>query len=193
MRGWKWSGLVVSVLICVASVISERARAAENFYPIGIGDILQVAVYAGGDEQESFTSVVSPNGKITTPLLGDVKVEGMLPTDASDLIAKRLGEGYYVNPRVIVTVKESAAKVYVLGEVANPGAYSARDGLTALNVCILAGGFSNYAALNRVKVIRQGKGRTDVYKIDLGKVRDGKMPDLVLKPGDRIEIPHRKF
>jgi protein involved in polysaccharide export with SLBB domain len=193
MRAWKLSGLVVSVLVCVGSAISERASAAETFYPIGIGDMLQVSVFAGGEEQENFTSVVSSNGKITTPLLGEVEVGGLLTTEASDLMAKRLSNGYYVNPRVIVSVKESAAKVYVLGEVANPGAYSARDGLTALNVCILAGGFSNYAALNRVKVIRQGKGRTDVYKIDLGKVRDGKTPDLVLKPGDRIEVPHRKF
>ena len=193
MRAWKLSGLVVSLFVCLSSVISERAKAAENFYPIGVGDLLQVSVYAGGEEQESFTGLVSSSGMLTTPLLGDVAVEGKLPTEAASVLQKGLGAGYYVNPRVIVSIKESAAKVYVLGEVANPGAYSVRDGLTALNVCILAGGFSNYAALNRVKVVRQGKERTDVYKIDLGKVRSGKVPDLVLKPGDRIEIPHRKF
>ena len=90
---------------------------------------------------------------------------------------------------MIVSVKEYAGKVYVLGEVQRPGVYSVRDGLTALNACILAGGFSDYAALNRVRVIRQN----NVYKMNLGKVRQGKSPDMVLRPGDRIEIPHRRF
>jgi protein involved in polysaccharide export with SLBB domain len=193
MRAWKLSGLVVSLLVCAGSGISERASAAENFYPIGIGDLLQISVYAGGEEQENFTVEVASDGNIATPLLGEIPVEGKLPTDAAELLAHRLADGYYVNPRVIVGVKESAAKVFVLGEVARPGAYSAKDGLTALNACILAGGFSEYAALNRVKVVRQGKDRTDVYKIDLGKVRKGQKPDLVLKPGDRIEVPHRRF
>jgi protein involved in polysaccharide export with SLBB domain len=193
MRAWKLSGLVVSALICAGSVISERASAAENFYPIGIGDVLQITVYAGGEEQEKFTVEVASDGNITTPLIGELPVEGKLPTDAAELLAHRLSGGYYVNPRVIIGVKESAAKVFVLGEVARPGAYSVKDGLTALNACILAGGFSDYAALNRVKVVRQGKDRTDVYKIDLGKVRKGEKPDLVLKPGDRIEVPHRRF
>jgi protein involved in polysaccharide export with SLBB domain len=193
MRAWKWSGLVLSALVCFASVISERANAAETFYPIGVGDLLQITIYAGGEVQENFTAEVASDGKIATPLLGAVSVEGKLPTDAAEFLSHRLADGYYVNPRVIVGVKESAAKVFVLGEVARPGAYSVRDGLTALNACILAGGFSEYAALNRVKVVRQGKDRTDVYKIDLGKVRKGQKPDLVLKPGDRIEVPHRRF
>jgi polysaccharide biosynthesis/export protein VpsN len=193
MRAWNSSGLVVSALVCLTALISGRASAAENFYPIGIGDLLQITVYAGGEEQESFTAQVASDGNIATPLLGEVPVEGKLPAGAAELLAHRLAGGYYVNPRVIVGVKESAARVFVLGEVARPGAYSVKDGLTALNACILAGGFSEYAALNRVKVVRQGKDRTDVYKIDLGKVRKGQKPDLVLKPGDRIEVPHRRF
>ncbi len=194
MRAWKAPALVVSALVSVLALASpERGMAAETFYPIGVGDLLQITVYAGGEEQENFTVQVASNGNITTPLLGDVAVAGKLPTDAADLLSHRLAAGYYVNPRVIVGVKESAAKVFVLGEVARPGAYSVRDGLTALNACILAGGFSEYAALNRVKVVRQGKDRMDVYKIDLGKVRKGQKPDLVLKPGDRIEVPHRRF
>ena len=193
MRAWKWSGLVVSALICASSVISESVSAEGNFYPIGVGDLLQVIVYAGGEEQENFTVEVASDGNIATPLLGAVAMAGKLPTEASELLSHRLADGYYVNPRVIVGVKESAAKVFVIGEVARPGAYSVRDGLTALNACILAGGFSEYAALNRVKVVRQGKDRMDVYKLDLGKVRKGEKPDLVLKPGDRIEVPHRKF
>jgi polysaccharide export outer membrane protein len=190
MRFWLSFWLAVSLFTLSNSLGTARAAVADTpNYPIGAGDVLQITTYAGGEEQDSFTSVVSASGKITTPLLGEISIVGLLPSGVSQLLEKRLAAGYYVNPQVIVGVKEYAGKVYVLGEVQRPGAYNVRDGLTALNACILAGGFSDYAALNRVKVIRQ----SNVYKLNLGKVRKGKDPDMVLRPGDRIEVPHRRF
>jgi len=188
------SGFIVPVVAaCVLAWSASAAFGQSSTYPLGAGDVLQISVFAGGEEQESFTTAVSSSGRITTPLLGEIAIEGMLPVDVSLLLGKKLSAGYYVNPRVIVSVKEYAGKVYVFGEVAKPGVYGIREALTALNACILAGGFSDYAALGRVKVIRQGKDGTDVIKIDLGKVRKGKKPDLVLRPGDRVEVPHRRF
>jgi polysaccharide export outer membrane protein len=189
MRTWLPSWLAVSLLVFSIFVGTAHAAATDTSYPIGAGDVLQVTIYAGGEEQESFSSVVSATGKISTPLLGEISIDGLLPSGVSQLLERRLAAGFYVNPQVIVSVKEYAGKVYVLGEVQRPGAYNVRDGLTALNACILAGGFSDYAALNRVRVIRQN----NVYKMNLGKVRQGKNPDMVLRPGDRIEIPHRRF
>jgi protein involved in polysaccharide export with SLBB domain len=184
---------VVSAIVIFILCWAGAATAQTSNYPIGAGDVLHVAIYAGGEQQEDFTAAVSPSGTITTPLLGDVPVNGLLASQVSDLLSRRFAAGYYVNPRVLVSVTEYAGKVYVFGEVHRPGAYAVKDGLTALNACILAGGFSDYAALNRVKVIRQGQTRTDVFTIDLGKVRKGKKPDMVLRPGDKIEVPHRKF
>jgi polysaccharide export outer membrane protein len=92
-----------------------------------------------------------------------------------------------------VNVKEYGGKVYIIGEVRRPGAYSIGDGLSVLNACILAGGFSEFAAPNRVKVTRIWKRQTQVLKIDLRKVQKGKKPDLLLQPGDRIDVPARRF
>jgi len=190
MRTWLGFWLAVSVFALSSSMGTALAAVSDTpNYPIGAGDVLQITIYAGGEEQENFASVVSASGKISTPLLGEISIEGLLPSGVSQLLEKRLAAGYYVSPKVIVSVKEYSGKVYVLGEVQRPGAYNVRDGLTALNACILAGGFSDYAALNRVRVIRQ----SNVYKINMGKVRNGKNPDMVLRPGDRIEVPHRRF
>jgi len=182
--------LSLSLWIGAARLVSADAPA----YPIGAGDVLQITIYAGGEQQESFITEVSAAGTITIPLLGQLSTDNLLPAGLSERLIQRLSEGsYYVNPHVIVTVKEYAGKVYVNGEVGRPGAYSVRDGLTVLNACILAGGFSDYAALSRVKVFRSVKGNTQLFKINLKKVQKGEQPDLLLRPGDRIEVPHRRF
>ena len=61
--------------------------------------------------------------------------------------------------------------------------------MTALKACILAGGFSTFAAPNRTRIIRKKGDKVEVIKIDLDEVRDGEIPDVELKPGDRIHVP----
>ena len=81
-------------------------------------------------------------------------------------------------------------KVYVLGKVERPGAYDFYDGLTALDACVLAGGFAKYAAPNRTTITRRGRDSSqEAIEINLEKVRAGKETDIPLKPGDRIYVP----
>ncbi|TMQ68888.1 MAG: hypothetical protein E6K80_13480 [Candidatus Eisenbacteria bacterium] len=79
------------------------------------------------------------------------------------------------------------------GEVKNPGGYSVQEGLTVLSVCTLAGGFTDYAAPNRVKLLRTENGRIRTIEIDLSKVRRGRTPDLAVMAGDHIDVPHRRY
>ena len=73
--------------------------------------------------------------------------------------------------------------------VKNPGLHDYQPGLTALSVCIMAGGFDKFAAPNRATIIRTVDGAQEVIKIDLEKVIKGKLADVPLKPGDRLHIP----
>ena len=81
------------------------------------------------------------------------------------------------------------SKIYVDGEIKNPGVYDYMPGMTALNACLLAGGFSTFAAENRTRIIRKRGDKTEVIKIDLKEVSQGKRKDIGLKPGDRIHVP----
>jgi polysaccharide biosynthesis/export protein len=83
----------------------------------------------------------------------------------------------------------SASKIYVEGEVKSPGVYTYQEGLTALNACIMAGGFNKFAAPNRTRIIRQKGDKQIIIKIDLNDVKNGKTKDVEIKPGDRIHIP----
>lgn len=80
-------------------------------------------------------------------------------------------------------------KIYVEGEVKKPGLYDWQPGMTAMNACILAGGFDRFAAPNRAKIIRRQNGETITIEVNLKDVRQGKIADPPLQAGDRIHIP----
>jgi polysaccharide export outer membrane protein len=58
-----------------------------------------------------------------------------------------------------------------------------------MNACIMAGGFSKFAAPNRTRIIRKQGDIQETIKINLNDVRKGKIPDIELRPGDRIHVP----
>ncbi|MCG8553310.1 MAG: polysaccharide biosynthesis/export family protein [Desulfobacterales bacterium] len=86
-------------------------------------------------------------------------------------------------------LNQSIYKIYVEGEVKKPGVYDYKPGMTAMTACVLAGGFDKYAAISRVKIVRNEDGKQKVIKVNLEKVQDGRSPDFPVKPGDHIHIP----
>ena len=90
-------------------------------------------------------------------------------------------------------LNQSDSKVYVSGEVAKPDIYQYQTGMSALSVCTMAGGFSKYAAPNRTTIVRIENGKQNVIKINLENVVKGMIPDVPLKPGDRINVPESWF
>jgi len=83
----------------------------------------------------------------------------------------------------------AGSKVYVEGEVKRPGIYDYQPGMTAMNACIMAGGFDRFAASNRTRVIRKKDDGLEIIKINLDHVKNGEIPDIELIPGDRIHVP----
>lgn len=86
------------------------------------------------------------------------------------------------------------SSVFITGEIRRPGSYTFKEGLTALKLCITAGGFTDISAPNRAEVIRTvDDGKQQIIKIDLEEVNEGKIRDIALLPGDRIVIPESYF
>jgi polysaccharide export outer membrane protein len=98
------------------------------------------------------------------------------------------GDVVYIPLKASLDLAES--KIYLEGEVKHPGAYDFLPGMTALNACIMGGGFDTFAAPNRTKIIRSlADDQREIIKINLNQVKAGKIPDVELKPGDRIHVP----
>jgi polysaccharide export outer membrane protein len=286
-------------LLCFSitlALLATPAIAQDKPYIIGPGDVLSVVIFAGGKSQEVLTLSVASEGTINFPFLGKITAEGLSIPELSEIVTRPLAADYFVNPQVIINVKDykskkvyitgavekpglypldsstttlleliakaggitrersnfayilkgsidelapgqeiaelvqqkksiqvnlrelldqgitgrnvelkagdvvyipptsfadlTSYKVYVLGKVKKPGVYDFQDGLTALDACILAGGFDKYAAPNRTVVTRrEANGSQEMIKINLNRVREGEKKDVLLQPGDRIYVP----
>lgn len=117
-----------------------------------------------------------------------VDLKGLLDKgDMSLNLILQSGDVVYIPLEKALDLAES--KIYVEGEVRRPGVYDYQLGLTALNAIIMAGGFGKFAAPNRTRIIRKQGDKQEIIKIDLNDVKKGKIPDIELRPGDRIHVP----
>lgn len=186
------TGRAMLLAALFALSLAAPVRAADP-YSLGPGDLIQITVYAGGEKQVDFTGYVSALGTITSPLIGEFKVSGLTTYEVERTMREVLARDYYVDPQVLVSVKEYGGQIFVMGAVKKPGAYGLQERMTVLSACLLAEGFTDFASLRRVKVTRMENGKQKTLKIDLIKVREGKKEDLPLQRGDRIEVPRRRF
>lgn len=131
---------------------------------------------------------ISAQGAIKYPYIGEVKLIGLTPEQASDKIEKILAEDYIKSPEVIVSVQERAT-YFFLGEIMKPGEYPLRldKELTISEALALAGGPRQYAGLvqqgwETVKLIRTEEGKRIEYRIPVKELS----PTFVIKPDDII-------
>jgi polysaccharide export outer membrane protein len=164
-------------------------------YTVGAEDILQVQTIQ--PEQLSITATVSPDGFISFPYIGNVKVRDKTLNQIQDEIAQRLTDGYMRYPIVVVTLQQSKSrKFFVYGEVNKPGAYPLEENTTVLRAVSMAGGFTKYGSSSRVKVLKpqtNGVGY-ETLKVDVDKVMKGtSREDPVLNSGDIVVVSEGIF
>jgi len=84
-----------------------------------------------------------------------------------------------------------AGRVSVTGEVRHPGLYPVGRGLTLLAAIELAGGVTDFASVQHVRLLRNDAGTSRQIEIDLGRIGRGKALDILLQRDDRIQVPRR--
>lgn len=165
-------------------------------YRISPAELLEITVYQEPDLDRQVR--VSPDGTITLPLTGTVKVGGLSVADAEKAVRDKLNR-FVINPQVSVFIKEYGNKqVYVLGQVKNPGSYPlpTEAPLTVIEAITLAGGFTDYASIDRTRVIRKGSGGvSQAFMIEVSAImkHGDKSKDIELKTNDVIFVPERFF
>lgn len=179
----------------VLATVLETVERDRSSYRIGPADLLEVSVYQEKDLERKVR--VSPDGIITMPLAGSVKVAGLGVVEAEQAVTDRL-KRFLIAPQVSIFIAEYGNKqVYVLGEVAKPGSYPlpTEAGLTVIEAITLAGGFSQYAAPDRTRVIRKKPGGSSNIPIDVSAVtkRGDKSKDIQLEPNDVVFVPESVF
>lgn len=171
-----------------AYAVIPAAPAVGMDYRIAADDVLRVQIYhEPGLSLED--AEVTAAGMVRMPLIGDVPVAGLSASEASDVIAGRLGERYLVSPQVTVFVKKAVSRrITVDGEVREPGLYPIDGRIGLLQAVALAKGPRRLASLKQIIVVRQTEGQRKAASFDLNAIRRGEASDPEILPGDTIIV-----
>jgi polysaccharide biosynthesis/export protein len=175
---------------------SANASDAEQ-YLIGPGDQVKITVWQ--HEDLSPAVVVLPDGEISLPLIGEIKVSGQSEHQVATVIREKLRE-FVRNPEVTVTVLNPSSanfqqRIRVTGAVLRPASVPFRKGMTVLDVVLESGGPNEFSAPNRAKIYRTSATGTQVLKVYLDDIlKKGKMnTNYELQPSDVVSVPERLF
>ncbi len=178
----------------LAVKVAPQAEQVEREYYIDVGDILDISVWQIPDLSKPEV-IVRPDGKISFPLIGDIKAEGLTLTQLDNIITEKL-KTYVKAPEVSIMIRrfgEQSNRVSILGEVTAPGVYRFSSPPSVTEVVASAGGYTKYSVINSVMVIRgAGLGRKpEAIRINLANILKGNKyaNNLALKPNDIIYVP----
>ena len=172
----------------LATNVPNPAKPPEEFYQIGAGDTLGVLLWK--EPGLSGSVKVRPDGYITLPLINEVQVVGLTPSQLRTLLEVKYKE-FLANPFVSVRVETIiSAEILLLGQVNKPGAYPLNGNETVLQLLTRAGGLTIFADRDSIKIMRRDGHRVVEYTVDYDAILAGDLKqDILLRPGDRIIIP----
>ena len=180
---------ILSLLLAFVCTLSSA------FAAIQAGQVVEIKIMGVPAEEKvkiDENYPISEKGMINLPFIGEMNAAGL---EAGEL-AKRIQEGYKVggifNNAVIQVIANAGGKdlaeelVHLGGQVRAPGPRPFRKGLTIFQAVQAAGGATEFGAMNRVVLYRNGKQQV----IDLGTA-DGKA--VVTQPNDTIEVRQKNL
>lgn len=155
-------------------------------YVLGPGDSIVVQLY--GKENVALPLTINREGQIQFPAIGPVTIAGMTFTEAQQLIDTVVTERK-VGVKASTTMSElRTIRVFVLGEVKQPGSFTVGSLATMTNAIFASGGITSVGSLRKVQLKRAGKLITelDLYSLLLS---GNTAHDSRLLPGDVIFVP----
>jgi polysaccharide export outer membrane protein len=150
-------------------------------YLLDTGDRLRVFVYGQPNLSRLYT--VDHDGKITVPLIGQVKARGVTTQSLEGAIRSRLGAQYVKDPQVTVDIQQNRP-FFILGEVRSAGQFPYVSGMTIETAVAIAGGYSERANERKARITRRINGLVEVLEVP---------PDYVVQPGDTVYVYERIF
>ncbi|MGH9559923.1 MAG: SLBB domain-containing protein, partial [Terracidiphilus sp.] len=155
-------------------------------YVIGPGDGLLIDLW-GGVSIRIFRTV-DREGRVTLPEFGPVMVSGKSLSDAQQTIQQDLRTQFRDISAAVSLSRLRTIRVYVVGDVANPGAYDISSLSTPLNALFAAGGPTSTGSYRIVEHYRGNQliQSVDLYDLLLQGVRSNIQP---LSSGDTVLVP----
>jgi len=139
--------------------------------------------------KDDFGLEVAEDGTINLPIIKRIKVAGYSKNELERVLSDKYSP-YLQDPSVKVEVLNK--RVYVTGEVKNPGSleYVKYKSITPVKAIIQRGGLTKYANPKGVKVLRDVGGSYKLYNLDLTNMQSMRVANLKLQPDDIVYVPH---
>ena len=186
--------------VCLAWLVSVGIGAQSGGdYIIGPQDVLTIQVFEQADLGGRYT--VETDGTFSFPLIGRVTAGGMTLRNFEGELKRKLADGYFRNPQVAVAVEQyRSQRVFVMGEVRNPGPVPLTGGMTLIEALARAGSTlsSSSGEVAIVRAPQGGKGPTlpdpatgaTILRASIRDLEGGSLKQNVeLRDGDTIFVP----
>ncbi|GAC1621855.1 MAG: SLBB domain-containing protein [Nevskia sp.] len=155
-------------------------------YVLGPGDSIRVQLF--GNENGNYSLQVARDGHINFPKLGPISVAGQRFDDVKTSLSERIGRELIGVQSSISLGELRSVRVFLTGDVNQPGSYTVSSLATITNALFVGGGVSIVGSLRSIQLKRNGRlVRTlDLYALLLHGDSSG---DERLQPGDVIFVP----
>lgn len=175
-------------------------------YLIKPGDVLRIEVLE--DETLNRSVLVTPDGQISVPMAGALRVAGQSVEAINRGLTDQLAKAFANPPNVYVSIESVAASqprapaqpqtisVFVMGEAAKPGQLSMPPGANVLQAFAMMGGFTKFAAEKRVQLRRvdASSGKETIQALNYRTIEAGGPSGRTkLRDGDVILVPQRRL
>jgi polysaccharide export outer membrane protein len=180
--------------LCWATALAAQPAAQSDTgaivrYEVQPSDMLQVSVWKEPELTQDV--LVRPDGAFSFPLAGDINAVGKTVEELRLELIERLSR-YIEDPVVTVTVLEIRGnKIYVIGQVNQPGEFIVNPRVDVMQALSLAGGTTAFASPSEIFVLRRDGGEQRRLPFNFDAVLRGRelTQNILLRTGDVVVVP----
>jgi polysaccharide export outer membrane protein len=181
--------LLVVILCGFGTAQAQENVAAGEAYKIQPGDLLFISVWKEPELQQEV--LVRPDGAISFPLSGEINSRNKTVEELRIELTGRLSR--YI-PDLVVTVSVleiNGNKVYVIGQVNQPGQFVVNPRVDVMQALSMAGGTTPFADLKNIRILRRAGGKQTALEFRYDDVIRGRAleQNIILESGDVVVVP----
>ena len=199
------SGVLVAIGLLVTHAASPLSAQSAADYVIGPQDILLIQVFDQPDLGGKYT--VEADGTFTFPMIGRVKAGSLTLRGFERELKVRLADGYFRSPQVTVAVEQyRSQRVFVMGEVRQPGPVALTGGMTLIEALARAGSTLPTSS-GEVSIVRAARAKgedgpampgqdaaTELFRASIRDLQSGSLSqNIELHDGDTIFVPRAEL
>jgi polysaccharide export outer membrane protein len=186
---------LITALACAQRPTAEppldpAPGSAGSPYVIGVKDLLRISVWQ--NEAITVDVPVRPDGKVSVPLIDDVKAAGLTPVQLKDVITQELSKSVESPDVTVIVLEINSRFVSVVGRVIKTSRVPVTEDLRVVEAIALAGGFDEFANRSNIRIVRRSPdGKEIEYRFDYDAYMSGRAPNtnFLLQSGDVIYVP----